>query len=1315
MSSSSRAWPARLAAVAAALASAGSSLAGATPQKVPNFPIATGSAVNDAVALVDLNGDKTPDVVALAGSKLMAYGADGKPLKGFPIELPVQKKGPSPVGVGAPAVADIDGDGKPDIAVAVSYGAEADGALLAFKADGKLLWAKPVAIDGVPASGPSIGELHGKPAVVVGSSSGALLAVNGKGVALTGFPVKLASPASSPVAMGRFLSAQKQLLAVGTKDGNVHVIDASGKSVDGFPLKTAYEVSGQPLFADIDEDGQNELVVASQDFKVYAAKADGTASPGYPVTTGYRIYGGPAVADFDHDGKLKVIVASGDGKIYAWGTKGKIVKGFPVTAAKTHGGVVVGDTGRTGKDELFMVASDGRLFGFDATGKKLEGFPVSVGSDILSTPVLGDLDLDPSIELLVGNSIGEIHGFKLQRSGELIQSALSWPAPGHDASRQSHFGPYPARYAKVALSTKAPRTGETLRLTYDFTDLDGDPEPATRIRWTQNGQPAPAYDGKKEIPGDKLKKRDKWSVTVQSPEDYTLYKDGPLATIAKTIEATVADTPPGPPKVTIEPNPARTTDTLMAKVVTGSTDADGDPVSYHFLWQRNGRLGPLEQVVKPGMAKRGEHWRVLVTPSDGEKDGATSDADLFIENTPPGSPEIALGPANPTTETDIKVTITKEATDADSDKLTYRYQFYINGEAQAFAPDRAYLAKGSAHKGDKVKVEAWAFDGDAVGPRVATEIVVVDAAPEQPKVAIAPLVPHTGDMLTSGLLFGARDPDRDAVNYRISWTRNGQPAGQGTNSISGAEVHKGDTWAVTYLPSDGSLEGPSGTAQVAVVNSAPTKPRVAVSDASPALSDSVKVFVTEASKDADGDAIRYEYKWAVEEGKGDNSASKVAKMAGASTLLGATSGDKTNLSTGEFHKHQRILVSVTPIDADNVRGPVSTVEILPRNTPPSAPFVNLEPKVPTTETGLSVALTTPATDADGDTLAYHYKWYRDGVLATDIGDRAALKAGEVKHGEQWRVIVRASDGEAEGPSSEATGVIRNVAPAAPKVAISPAQPTTVTGVTCQTLSPAVDADGDALALHYTWLRDGQPYAIPDSAESVPGNAIKNGQNWTCQVVATDAEATSIVGTASAAIIDAAPLPPKVTLEPKVAKAGDALTCAIESPATDPDGDRVKYEFHWQGPKSAKLPTLTDPARIPGGLIKKGETWVCSVVATDGRAAAAAVTAQLKVGNTSPSMAEFTVEPWGATPGQDLACNITRQATDVDADAIKYAFTWTRNGAVQSFATTSSSVPGRLVKAGDKWSCGGVPNDGEEDGPATVSADMTVSQSAPEDE
>jgi hypothetical protein len=1287
--------------LSALLTFASAGAARATPLKLPNFPLSADGAVKESIALADLNGDKAPEIVLASGTKLLAFSNDGQPVAHFPVDLAALTKQPDVTVVGAPAAGDLDGDGKPEICVAVSFGEDAPGALIAVHADGKPVWTTPVALAKGPGAGCTIGVVNGHAAVLVGTRGGMLHAVSAKGTPLVGFPRNLKSPLSSTVSIGRFAPSSKPVLAVGAADGKVFVVDGSGKEVDGFPLETAYEVSGAPAFADLDDDGENELIVASQDFKVYAVKADGSSLANFPVTTGFRIYSGAAIGDLLRDGHLDVVVASGDGKIHAWNGKGRELKGFPVTAGRSHAGVVVGDSTRTGKDDIFTVSSEGRIYGFDGTGHALDGFPVRLDVETNATPVLGDVDLDPAIELVVGDGNGKIHGYKLDRSGDLPQTPLSWPAPGHDSSRQGRFGPNVARYANLEAAPKVAHAGEAIDLSYKFWNLDGLSEPATRIRWTLNGQPAPDLDQKKQVPGARVLKGQKWRASIQSPEDFALYKDGPLATILHSAEVAVADTPPTAAKVTIEPNPARTTDTLTAKVLAASTDVDGDPVAYHYLWQRNGKLGPTQQTVAPGMAHRGEHWRVLITPNDGEKDGPTTDADLVIENTPPGVAEFTLGPASPTTETDIQVTITKDATDADGDKLSYRYQFYVNGQPQALAADRPFLPKGIAHKGDTVKAEVWAFDGEAEGPKAAAQIQIVDAAPEAPKVAITPEHPRTGDTLSSGLLAGARDPDHDPVTYRVSWMRNGQPAeAPGLTSVPGPDVHKGDTWAVSYVPSDGSLEGPAGTTQVTVVNSSPTRPRLTVSDTAPAATDNVSVFLAEPSHDVDADAIHYEYKWTVTEPSGEKPAKALAPRA-----------DRTTLAPGEFHKHQRILVEVTAIDVDGARSPVASAEIVPRNTPPTAPSVGLSPKVATTETGLSAVITTPATDADGDTLTYHYRWFRDGVFAADIGDRAALKPGEVKRGEQWRVVVRANDGEVDGPPIESVGDISNVPPVAPTLVMTPAHPTTVTGLTCAITTPARDADGDPITLHYTWFRNGVVFAMHEGAATIPPGVIRRGETWRCDVTARDDVSSSPVASASAGVVNAAPLPPTVAVEPKAARAGDALTCAITSPGTDPDGDRVEYEFHWSAPKGVKIPRLEDPARVPAGIVKKGQVWSCTVTANDGQAAADPIASRLAIGNTPPGAPELAVEPWGATPGQDLTCNIVKSATDVDGDEISYAYAWSRNGKVQSFAATSSGVPGRLVKAGDRWTCSATPNDGQDEGPAGSSAEMIVAQGA----
>jgi hypothetical protein len=73
----------------------------------------------------------------------------------------------------------------------------------------------------------------------------------------------------------------------------------------------------------------------------------------------------------------------------------------------------------------------------------------------------------------------------------------------------------------------------------------------------------------------------------------------------------------------------------------------------------------------------------------------------------------------------------------------------------------------------------------------------------------------------------------------------------------------------------------------------------------------------------------------------------------------------------------------------------------------------------------------------------------------------------------------------------------------------------------------------------------------------------------------------------------------------------------------------------------------------------------------------------------------------------MRCEIVAPSDDADGDAIRYRYAWQRNGEAQPFAESSEEVPPRLVKGGDRWRCLVTPNDGEENGPTTGSAEAVV--------
>ena len=98
-----------------------------------------------------------------------------------------------------------------------------------------------------------------------------------------------------------------------------------------------------------------------------------------------------------------------------------------------------------------------------------------------------------------------------------------------------------------------------------------------------------------------------------------------------------------------------------------------------------------------------------------------------------------------------------------------------------------------------------------------------NTAPTAPGVALSPASPREqGDPLVCRVSSESIDVDGDPVSYSIAWTQNAvavdadQSDTHAGDTISGARLVLGDEWACTVTPSDGTTDGPTGSASATV-------------------------------------------------------------------------------------------------------------------------------------------------------------------------------------------------------------------------------------------------------------------------------------------------------------------------------------------------------------------------------------------------------------------------------------------------------------------------------------------------------------------
>jgi subtilisin family serine protease len=400
------------------------------PTLHPGWPVDIGILGNDFVRYgltnhldtYDIDGNGAKDLIVGYNNKVNILDHTGAQLPGWPQTV-------DPQNIGAhiqisPAVADLDGDGSPEI-----LAANDKNKVFIFRADGTLWagWPKSLAWYSTNIAVDDLNNDGNKEIII--STVGSVRVVDTSGVTLPGWPV-YTSVGTSPPAIGDVDGDGQKEIVIATSVGptNLYMIKANGVIMPGWPraidptLPSNISSSSYPALGDLDGDGKMECVIGASDGLVHAFRFDGSNLNGWPQATKAARVNSPAIGDIDGDG-LPEVVAGNDlviengvscNYIFAWHGDGTMLPNWPVKYDRTitssffgFSAPVLVDLDQDGRADV-IASSDvtyGAAFAVNAyksDGSKVAGFPkptLSHGSFSTNTVAVADMDNDGQLEM----------------------------------------------------------------------------------------------------------------------------------------------------------------------------------------------------------------------------------------------------------------------------------------------------------------------------------------------------------------------------------------------------------------------------------------------------------------------------------------------------------------------------------------------------------------------------------------------------------------------------------------------------------------------------------------------------------------------------------------------------------------------------------------------------------------------------------------------------------------------------------------------------------------------------------------------------
>ncbi|MHA2331172.1 MAG: DUF2341 domain-containing protein [Candidatus Hodarchaeales archaeon] len=741
--------------------------------------------------------------------------------------------------------------------------------------------------------------------------------------------------------------------------------------------------------------------------------------------------------------------------------------------------------------------------------------------------------------------------------------------------------------SNMQITPSNPMSNETLTATYDYHDLDNDPENGSEIRWYRDGVLVTELNDLVTVNKSYTTRDEDWYYVVR-PYDGTWFGNP-----KQSSNVTVQNTPPVVTNVWITPDNPGEDEDIQSHY--DWYDEDGQNVTtWGIFWYKDG-VSQIDLVGNPNLpaakTHNGEEWYVRIWVIETTPPLANSESNqsaiFIIGNVAPTVSNLQISPVSPVTGDDLVANY--NYTDPGNDPENgSQVSWYRDGVVVPALENLSIVPANYTSKGEQWHFKVRPSDGIDFGNLTSCLVntTIINTAPIASDARMcgynqSTMINSSTDLVVT-YVYSDVDGDPEVIGQKmIFWYKGGVLQGNlnGSITVGSGNSTIGDIWYVNVSVNDGtnyssftiSLSMSIGVAP----NNTPEVSYLNFTVVNPTTTDYLYInyIYSDLDNDTESGTMFYWYRDGVHVSQYDG---------------------WRNLSSSFTSKGEEWHVKVHPRDGYDFGTLVGSPNVTIGNTAPDVTSLEITPNDPKTVNNITAVYT--FTDIDGDPEnGTEIIWYLNGILQGSFNNSFTVLANFTEKGQEWHFKIRPKDNETFGDwyGCPVNITVLNSIPIASNLQIIPSDPKTTDGLITKYSYFDEDGDFENDSL-IQWYRNGVEQPAYENQTTIPATVTNKGEYWYFTVLAKDGkDYSSPYVSPNVQILNSQIQITSVEINgnDSTARVADGLIVVIYF--NDPDGDLLPTDqiIYWyiNGVIDDELVNMTT---VPAYKLVKSDFWYC---------------------------------------------------------------------------------------------------------------------------